>query len=66
MPAHLRTFDVYDLFEKAMGFPLHTYCEFLVTFAIHALEERSNEQTNQIADCGKPSGIIQVTSTVKP
>jgi hypothetical protein len=52
MPEHLRTFDVHVLFEKAMGFPLQTYCEFLVTFAMHALQERSKDQTNQIADCG--------------
>lgn len=52
MPEHLRTFDVHVLFEKAMGFPLQTYCEFLVTFAMHALQERSKDQANQIADCG--------------
>jgi hypothetical protein len=35
-----------------MGFPLQTYCEFLTTFAIHALEERSKEIGTVINDCG--------------
>jgi hypothetical protein len=52
MPANLRLFDVPALFEKIMGFPLQTYCEFLTTFAIHALEERSKEIGTVINDCG--------------
>jgi hypothetical protein len=52
LPANLRLFDVPALFEKIMGFPLQTYCEFLTTFAIHALEERSKEIGTVINDCG--------------
>lgn len=65
MPEHLRLFDVPALFQKVMGFPLQTYCEFLVTFLIHALEERNKEVGNVIMDSGIRLELLK-HSTVEP
>lgn len=53
LPENLRTFDVWDLFEKAFGFPLKLYYLFLYAFTMHALIERNDLQQNAIpADGG--------------
>jgi hypothetical protein len=53
LPEHLRTFDVWDLFEKALGFPLKLYYLFLYAFSMHALIERNDLHQNAIpADGG--------------
>jgi hypothetical protein len=48
LPENLRTFDVWDLFEKAFGFPLKLYYLFLYAFTMHALIERNDLQQNAI------------------
>jgi hypothetical protein len=53
LPENLRTFDVWDLFEKAFGFPLKLYYLFLYAFSMHALIERNDLHQNAIpADGG--------------
>jgi hypothetical protein len=53
LPAHLKTFDVWECFEKALGFPLKLYSQFLYTFSMHALTERNDLQDKAVpADGG--------------
>jgi hypothetical protein len=53
LPENLRTFDVWDLFERAFGFPLKLYYLFLYAFSMHALMERDGLQQNGVpADGG--------------
>lgn len=55
LPENLRTFDVWDLFERAFGFPLRLYYLFLYAFSMHALIERSDLQQNAVpVDGGLP------------
>jgi len=55
LPENLRTFDVWDLFQKASGFPLKLYYLFLYAFSMHALIERNDLQQNAVpADGGLP------------
>jgi hypothetical protein len=55
LPENLRTFDVWELFEKTFGFPLKLYYLFLYAFSMHALIERNDLQQNTVpADGGLP------------
>ncbi len=48
LPENLCTFDVWDLFEKAFGFPLKLHYLFLYTFSMHTLMGRNDLQQNAI------------------
>lgn len=53
LPAHLKTFDVWECFEKALGFPLKLYSQFLYAFSVHAFAERNDLQEKAVpADGG--------------
>jgi len=43
LPPALKTFDVFDLFERQFGFPLKAYCEFVFLFFMHAMMVREKK-----------------------
>jgi len=56
LPAPLRNFDVFALFENEFGFPLKLYCEFIFAFINHAIMERQ-----QMASSGFLDGALRKT-----
>jgi hypothetical protein len=52
LPAESKTFDVEAEFEKLVGFPLKTYCDFMFFFAMHAMIVRNQKSKDAAMDCG--------------
>ena len=50
LPSHLLLFDAEKEFQKLFPFPLITYAEFIVAFALHATQERSNKNYDSAID----------------
>jgi hypothetical protein len=61
LPAHLRVFDVAAEFEKAFGFPLKLYSQFVYAFTVHAMNERSQIKIGDVPETGLPISWFKKT-----
>jgi len=65
LPPELRTFDVFDLFEKQFNFTLKAYCEFVFLFLTHAKQLREKKQLDTALNSGVSLASFQ-NATVSP
>jgi hypothetical protein len=62
MSDKLRTFDVPALFEGQFGFPLKTYCEFLLCLFMHAMMQRDKKTVTAAMESEVKISTFQNTS----
>jgi len=61
LPAHMRTFDVAEEFEKVFGFPLKLYSQFVYAFTLHAMTERTQVKIGDVPEAGMPTSWFKKT-----
>jgi hypothetical protein len=52
LPANHRKFDVEAEFQRAFGFPLKLYYQFVYAFTVHAMNERTNLKLGDVPEAG--------------
>jgi hypothetical protein len=52
LPAHLRAFDIAAEFQKAFGFSLKLYSQFVYAFTVHAMNERTLIKIGDVPEGG--------------
>src|SRR6202044_1399747 len=52
LPAHLRTFDIAQMFQAKYCFPLAEYCQFIFMFVLHAMTVREKHSLLVALDSG--------------
>jgi len=62
IPATLLKFDLDAEFRNVFPFPIITYAEFIVSFALHALQERNNQTHDKPIDATLRKGWFKNTN----